>query len=115
MTTNVCYLCYLQFDDIVEALLEMRLHGLRVLTLTKNLQQVVVRQEVESGEYLPLRLEVHVQRLLYLLQLQIHVVELLQQACQSAESIMYLRVYQSQSAESIMYLRVYIEPRSQTD
>ena len=73
--------------DVVEALLEMRLHGLGVLALAQNLQQVVVRQEVETRENLSLRLQVHVQALLYLFQLVVHVVEILQKTCQFTSDV----------------------------
>ena len=55
----------------------MWLDSLRVTRLTENLQEVVVGQEVEAWEDLPLGLQVHVERLLDLLQLVVHVVELL--------------------------------------
>ena len=54
-------------------------HGLRVLGLSENLQEVVVREEVEPREKLPLRLQVHVQRALDGLQSAIHAVQGLQE------------------------------------
>ena len=59
----------------------MGLHSLRVLGLAQDFQEVVVGQEVEPWEDLPLGLQVHVQRLLDLLQLGVHLVQLLQLAC----------------------------------
>ena len=67
--------------DVVEALVEVPLHRLRVLGLAEDLEQVVVAEEVEAREDLPLRLEVHVERLLDLLQFGVHVVELFQSPC----------------------------------
>ena len=67
--------------DVVEALVEVPLHRLRVLGLAEDLEQVVVAEEVEAREDLPLRLEVHVQRLLDLLQLGVHVVQFFQSPC----------------------------------
>ena len=81
------YLDNVERLDVVEALLEMRLHGLGVLALAQNLQQVVVRQEVEARENLSLRLQVHVQALLYLFKLVVHIVEILQQTWQSTIDI----------------------------
>lgn len=39
--------------DPLEALLEMLLHGLRILGLPQNLQQIVVGHEVEAREHHP--------------------------------------------------------------
>lgn len=66
--------------DVVEALLQVGLHGLRVLSLAQDLQHVIVGQEVESREDLPLSFQIHVQSLLDLLQLDAHLCQLLQQA-----------------------------------
>ena len=64
--------------DVVEALVEVTLHRFRILRLTKNLEQVVVAEEVEAREDLALRLQIHVKRLLDLLKLRIHLVQLIQ-------------------------------------
>ena len=63
----------------------MRLDGLRVLRLAEDLEQVVVRDEVEARERLALRLQVHIERLLDLLELLVHRVERLQQVCSQNE------------------------------
>jgi len=60
---------YLQPIHIPEALIQMRLDPLRVLRLRQNLQQILVAKEVQPGEDEPLRLEVVLQRPLYLLHL----------------------------------------------
>lgn len=73
------YLGHLQRDDVVKALLQMGLYSLGVLGLAKDFQQVIVGEEVESWEDLPLGLQVHVQGLLDLLKFDIHVIQLFQQ------------------------------------
>lgn len=40
--------------DPLEALLEVLLHGLGVLGLPQNLEQIVIRHEVEPGEHHPI-------------------------------------------------------------
>lgn len=47
--------------DVLEHLLQVRLHCQRLLGLRENLKQVGVGEEVESGEFLPLFLEVRPQ------------------------------------------------------
>ena len=69
------YLGHFEFIDVVEAFLEMGLHCLWVLGLAENFQQIVVGQEVESGENLSLRLEIHVQGFLNLFQFDVHAVQ----------------------------------------
>ena len=59
--------------DAGEAFVDVLLDLLRVTLLAKDLQQVVVGQEVETREALALRLQVLVQALLDLLQLVVHV------------------------------------------
>ena len=58
----------------------MRLHSGRILRLWENLEQLVVRQEVESWEGVPLGLEVLGQALLYLLQQFVALLQVVQQA-----------------------------------
>ena len=53
-------LAHLERLDVVEALLQMGLHSLRVLGLAQDLQQIVVGQEVESWEDLSLGFQVHI-------------------------------------------------------
>ena len=78
---SVCvHLSDLQSGYVIEAFLEVGLHGGRVARLPQDLQQVVVGQEVEPGEHLPLGLQVHVQCPLDLLQLHVHLHQLLLQA-----------------------------------
>lgn len=55
--------------DVVEALLQVWLHGFGVLRLSQDLQHVVVGKEVKPGEDLPLGFQIEVQGLLDLLQL----------------------------------------------
>ena len=55
----------------------MRLYSFWILALSKNLKQIVVGQEVESGEDLAFRLQIHIQRFLDFFQLAVHVVQLL--------------------------------------
>lgn len=71
-------LVHLQALDIVEAFLEVRLHGFGVFRLTQDLQQIIVGQEVEPWEDLSLGLQVHVQGFLDLLQFDVHVVQFFQ-------------------------------------
>lgn len=66
--------------DIIKTLLQMRLHSLRILGLTQNLQKVIIGQEVEAREDLPLGFQVHIQRLLDFLQLAVHLVGLFQES-----------------------------------
>lgn len=88
------YFVHIQALDVVEALLEMRLDGFGVFGLTQDLQKVVVGQEVESGEDLPLGLQVHIQGFLDLFQLDVHIIELLQQTCVDRHSmIVYAYIY----------------------
>ena len=90
------YLVHIQALDVVEALLEMRLDGFGVFGLTQDLQKVVVGQEVESGEDLPLGLQVHIQGFLDLFQLDVHVIELLQQTCVDRRTmIVYAYTYKN--------------------
>ena len=58
----------LDLVDVLEALAQVRLHGLRVLGLREDLQQLVVGQEVEAREADPLRLQVLAQALQHLLE-----------------------------------------------
>ena len=74
----LCYLHDVERLDVVEALVEVTLHRFRILRLTENLEQVVVAEEVEAREDLALRLQIHVERLLDLLKLRIHLVQLIQ-------------------------------------
>ena len=53
-------LLQLQGLDVVEELLELGLNGRRVLGLAQNLQQIVIRNEVEAGEDDLLGFQVHV-------------------------------------------------------
>ena len=62
---------------VVKTLLQVGLDGLWILGLAQDLQEVIVGQEVEPWEDLTLGLQVHVQRLLDLLQFGVHLVQLL--------------------------------------
>lgn len=66
--------------DVVEALFEVRLHGLWVAGLAQNLQEVIIGQEVEAREDVALGLQVHVQRLLNVLQNRVHLCQRVQEA-----------------------------------
>ena len=79
-------LAHLKRLDIVETFLQVWLNSLWVLGLSQDLQEVVVGQEVESREDLPLGLQVHVQRFLDLLQFGVHLVQLLQLACRARQT-----------------------------
>lgn len=54
--------------DVLKALAKMRLYGSRVFGLRQNLQQLIIRQEVESWEGISLGLQILAESLLHLLQ-----------------------------------------------
>lgn len=55
MATSADLLNFQQFD-VVKALFEVWLHSLWVTGLAQDLQQVIIGQEVEAGEYVALGL-----------------------------------------------------------
>ena len=55
-------------SNVLKALPEMWLHRCGILSLRQNLQQLIVRQEVESWEGVSLGLQVLAEALLHLLQ-----------------------------------------------
>ena len=59
---------YMYPGNVLEAFLEVRLYSCRVLCLRKDLQQLVVREEVEPWERCSLCLEVLAESLLDLVQ-----------------------------------------------
>ena len=73
--------------DVVEELLEMRLHRLRVLRLAEYFEQIVVGNEVEARKDDLLRLQVHVERLLDVLETRVHLVELLVDALDARSAV----------------------------
>lgn len=58
------YLLNFEALDVVKALLEVGLDGLRVTGLAQDLQEVIVGEEVETGKDMTLGLQVHVKGLL---------------------------------------------------
>ena len=71
----------LDLVDVLEAFAQVRLHGLRVLGLREDLEQLVVGQKVEARKRGALRLQVLAQALLHLLQQLVALLELIAQAC----------------------------------
>jgi len=60
-----------------------------ILGLAQDLKQVVIREEVEAREYLALGLEIHIERLLYLFEAQIHLVQLFQKTYRTKQAQSY--------------------------
>ncbi len=58
----------------------MWLHGRRVFRLAEYFEEVIVRNEIESREYLSLCFQVHIEGLLNVLESCVHVIQLLIQA-----------------------------------
>ncbi len=65
--------------DILKDFFQMRLDSCRLLGLRQYLQEVVIRQEVKPRKFLPLLLQIFIQRFLNILQLLIRILKLLQQ------------------------------------
>eukprot|EP00962_Isochrysis_galbana_P028268 scaffold8907_cov105-Isochrysis_galbana.AAC.5 len=82
----LAHFLHLERLDRLEALAHVRLHRLRVARLAEDLEQVVVGQEIEAREGLPLRLEVLVERLLDAVELLVHHVEAIENAWRGAAS-----------------------------
>lgn len=69
--------------NVVKTLLQVRLHGLWILWLSQDLQNVIIGQEIEPREDLPFGLQVCVQGFKDFLQLKTHLWQLLWQTCKA--------------------------------
>ena len=72
-------------SNVLKALPEMRLHRGGILSLRQNLQQLIVRQEVESWEGVSLGLQVLAEAFLHLLQEFVALTQVVQQPVVGAQ------------------------------
>lgn len=78
--------------NVVKTLLQVRLHGLWILWLSQDLQNVIIGQEIEPRENLPFGLQVCVQGFKDFLQLKTHLWQLLWQTCKAQTLIIDLKL-----------------------